>query len=189
MTDWRESQIDSWDYTQFATYVQLDAKANISYLNAKINKIVLTNNPESKILISLQSLTDIHLYSSDINSWMIVYPNPGNITYIIIFSVIAICILLLACINFMNLSTARSLIRTREIGVRKVAGAHRKDLIIQFLGETVLFSFLSFHSPLMLGKVLLLLHIAAKPLHIGDHRDPLLIRLLSVIKPTVARHH
>jgi ABC-type antimicrobial peptide transport system permease subunit len=144
MTRWRESQIDSWDYTQFATYLEIEENANIDDLNQKIAGFVQKNNPGSKITLSLQSLKDIHLFSSEINSWMIVYPNPGNINFIIIFSVIAVCILLLACINFMNLSTAKSVLRTREIGIRKVSGARRKDLIFQFFGETILFSIISF---------------------------------------------
>jgi putative ABC transport system permease protein len=155
MTQWRESQIDSWDYTQFATYLEIDEEVNIENLNRKIAGTVKGINPQSKFTISLQSLKDIHLHSYGMNSWMIVYPNPGNITYIIIFSVIAICILLLACINFMNLSTARSLIRTREIGVRKVAGAHRKDLIYQFLGETILFAFFSFLIAILIVEITL----------------------------------
>jgi ABC-type antimicrobial peptide transport system permease subunit len=153
MTHWRESKIDSWDYTQFATYLEVDENADVKVLNQKIAGFVKKNNPESKITISLQSLKDIHLHSAGINSWMIVYPNPGNINFILIFSVIAICILLLACINFMNLSTAKSVLRTREIGVRKVAGAHRKDLLIQFFGETILFAVISFFIAILIVEI------------------------------------
>ena len=84
--------------------------------------------------LGLQKLTDIHLHShTDFEA----EPN-GDITRVYIFSAIALFILLIACINYMNLSTARSSLRAREIGIRKVIGAGKKELITQFLGESVL---------------------------------------------------
>jgi putative ABC transport system permease protein len=84
--------------------------------------------------LGLQKLTDIHLYShTDYEA----EPN-GDISRVYIFSAIALFILLIACINYMNLSTARSALRAKEIGIRKVSGAQRKELITQFLGESVL---------------------------------------------------
>jgi putative ABC transport system permease protein len=88
----------------------------------------------------LQPVTDIHLHS-DLEYEL--EPN-GSITYVYIFSVIALFILVIACINFMNLATARSANRTKEVGVRKVLGSDRSKLIKQFLTESVLLSFLSF---------------------------------------------
>lgn len=84
--------------------------------------------------LGLQKLTDIHLYSHTDTE---VEPN-GDITRVYIFSAIALFILLIACINYMNLSTARSALRAKEIGIRKVSGAQRRELITQFLGESVL---------------------------------------------------
>lgn len=76
-------------------------------------------------------------------------------SYIVIFSAIAVFILLVACINFINLSTARSAHRAGEIGIRKVVGAHRKNLIIQFLGESFLMAFLALIAALLLVSMLL----------------------------------
>ena len=89
--------------------------------------------------LKLQPLTDIHLHSdlhAEIN------PN-GDISYIYIFSAAAIFILLIACSNFINLSTARSVKRSKEIGLRKVSGAKRSQLIIQFFGESFLYAIVS----------------------------------------------
>src|SRR4029078_6471294 len=87
-----------------------------------------------------QPLQNIHLKSSDF-----VYDNAkrGNETYVKALSIIAIFVLVIACFNFINLATARSLRRAKEIGIRKVVGAERKQLIFQFIGETILLSVFS----------------------------------------------
>lgn len=89
---------------------------------------------------SLTNLPDIHLHSSFLNEFE---PN-GNITYVYLFAAIAIFILIIACINFMNLSTARSANRAREVGVRKVLGSLRIQLIAQFLAESFVLTIISF---------------------------------------------
>lgn len=99
----------------------------------------------------LMPLTDIHLRSD--KSYEI--EANGNINYVYIFSVIAVFILLIACVNFMNLSTARSANRAKEVGIRKVAGSSRINLITQFLTESVLLSFLSLLLALLLCVLLL----------------------------------
>jgi putative ABC transport system permease protein len=91
-------------------------------------------NPSKFTKLGLQKLTDIHLRS---NMDYEAEPN-GDINRVYIFSLIALFILLIACINYMNLSTARSALRAREIGIRKVIGARKKELIFQFLSESVL---------------------------------------------------
>ena len=89
--------------------------------------------------LSLQKLTDIHLRShTDFEA-----EENGDIKRVYVFSAIALFILLIACINYMNLSTARSALRAREIGVRKVVGAQRKEIIAQFLSESILVSYLA----------------------------------------------
>ncbi len=96
--------------------------------------------------LTMEKLTDIHLKSHLDDE---IEPE-GSMTRVYIFSVIAVFILLIACINYMNLSTARSVLRAKEIGVRKVIGAQRKEIIRQFLGESVLVTWVA----LILGMVL-----------------------------------
>lgn len=103
-------------------------------------------NSDPWYTMSLQPLTDIHLRSS-LKSEIGVN---GNITFIYIFGAVAILILLIACINFINLATARSSERAKEVGVRKVMGAHKAQLIGQFLGEAILMSLISGTTALLL---------------------------------------
>ena len=93
----------------------------------------------NKLEYSLMPLTQIHLYSAGQHE---LEPN-GNIQYVYIFSAVAIFILLIACVNFMNLTTARSAKRAREVGIRKVLGTGRKDLILQFLSESTMMVLIS----------------------------------------------
>jgi len=96
----------------------------------------------------LQPLTTIHLHSHRRHEMA----GNSNITYIYIFAIVALFILLMACINFMNLATARSAKRAREIGMRKVLGGDRANLIKQFFGESLIYSFLSLFLALILAK-------------------------------------
>lgn len=95
--------------------------------------------PSKFNILHVQSLTDIHLHSH-LNSE---FEQNGDITNVYLFSAIAVFILLIACINFMNLATAKSSKRAKEIGMRKVLGAEKKQLVYQFIGESLLISFLS----------------------------------------------
>jgi putative ABC transport system permease protein len=98
-----------------------------------------TIKPSKGTSLDLQKITDIHLRShTDYEA-----EENGDINRVYIFSAIALFILLIACINYMNLSTARSTLRAKEIGIRKVAGAHRNEIIFQFLNESVLMSWIS----------------------------------------------
>ena len=99
----------------------------------------------------LQPLPDIHLHS---NLEGEIEPN-SDVRYVYIFSSLAVFILLIACVNFMNLSTARSARRAQEVGIRKVLGAHRNQLIKQFTGESILFSLIALVMALGLVHVLL----------------------------------
>ena len=135
-----------WDNFDFYAYVQLDktfspSAANIAKFNKQMDDIYKTHVSEKilKVDFWLQPLTAIHLHSN----YQVDLPGHGNVQYVNIFFVVALFILSVACINFMNLATARSARRAKEVGLRKVVGAGRKQLIGQFLGESMLISFVS----------------------------------------------
>jgi putative ABC transport system permease protein len=137
---------NSWENFNFYAYVQLDknfkaTRAAIEGLNNQINQLYKQHVDETKLKVTfnLQSLTSIHLHSN----YQVDLPGHGNVQYVNIFFVVAIFILVIACINFMNLATARSARRAKEVGLRKVIGAGRKQLIGQFLGESLMISFLA----------------------------------------------
>ena len=127
----------------FYTYILLAESASADVVASQVHEITRRYIPEweaknkTRFYHMLQPLSDIHLHSShlffDISSH-------GSVIYIYTFSSIAVLVLLIACINFMNLATARSVNRAKEVGIRKVVGAYRKQLIRQFLGESVLIS-------------------------------------------------
>ena len=145
-----------WDNFNFWDYVQLDksfdpSAANLAKLEAQIDQIFHKHSPDTKALFYLQPLTKIHLAPGRLGDM----PGHGNAQYVNTFFIIAILILVVACINFMNLATARSAKRAREIGLRKVAGALRGQLVVQFLSESVMVSFLSLSLALVLVQLLL----------------------------------
>jgi len=177
MTEWRESDLKSWAYLQFATYIKVAEKASRETLLKHLDEVKARFTPEAKGRYHLQPLTDIHLRSSHIDTWMVTYAGQGHITSVVIFTLIAVCILMIACINFMNLSTARSGTRAREVGMRKVAGAGRNDLFQQFMGESVALSFLALGLALLLVEATLPYFSAllGKPLTLKIFGDPLLV--------------
>ncbi len=147
-------------------------------MNAKDLK--KTNN---HFIYPVMPLTDIHLNSNKSYE----FEANGNITYVYIFSIIAIFILLIACVNFMNLSTARSANRAKEVGIRKVAGSLRSHLITQFLTESVLTSFFSLVLAVGIAALLLPLfnQLAGKQMHVWTLFStwllPLLVALIIVV--------
>ncbi len=136
------SQPVEWDnYDHYSpTYILLEQNADPKTLESKLpahTKKYFRLNAD-RVSLSLQPLKDIHLRSKHI-MWEINWLK-GDIMYVYFFSIIMVFILLVACINFVNLSTARSVSRAREVGVRKVIGANKLQLVRQFLGESLLFS-------------------------------------------------
>ncbi len=133
-----------------ATYIVLQKGESPEKLESQFPEFVLNymfeGKPGSNRLFKdweyfLQPLTDIHLHSHLLIGEF--EPN-SHVAYVHIFSIIAVFILLIGCVNFVNLSTARASIRAREVGIRKVVGSSRSQLIRQFLGESLLFSFIAF---------------------------------------------
>jgi ABC-type antimicrobial peptide transport system permease subunit len=136
-----------WGNFNFYSFVQLDknfvpSAANLDALDRKMTQIYQRHIPRDKLKADffLQPLTSIHLHSDGLQ---VDLPGHGNSQYVNIFFIVAVFILLVACINFMNLATARSARRAKEVGLCKVVGAVRGQLIGQFLGESLLISFLA----------------------------------------------
>lgn len=145
----------SWKNQEVLTYVELTPDAHIDAVNRKIASVITANNPGEQALathsIFLYPLTKVWLEGRFVNG----KPAGGNIDNLKMLGGLAAIILLIACINFMNLSTARSEKRAKEVGIRKVVGAERRSLIFQFIGESVLMALLAGFVALMLVTLLL----------------------------------
>ncbi|OCX52187.1 hypothetical protein BEL04_11905 [Mucilaginibacter sp. PPCGB 2223] len=141
--DWMKSAPTSWTNNSFQIYVMLQPNASYAELEPKIKDIVSAHSEKmrpAKPQIMLHALKDWHLRSEFTNGKV----SGGFIDYVRMFGIIGLLVLLIACINFMNLSTARSEKRAREVGVRKAIGSQRSDLIFQFLTESLLITFIAF---------------------------------------------
>lgn len=179
----RSRDNDAWLSTNYSTYVRLKdgvtqadfepkfAEVIEKYCAPLINKYLNMSMKEfgstgNELTFKLFPLQDIHLYSHKEDE----LEANGDIKYVYIFSAVAFFILALACINFMNLATARSANRAKEVGVRKVMGAFRKQLIIQFMSESVMLTFISCLLAFILALILLpdFGKLAAKTFEIGQ---------------------
>ncbi len=131
----------NWSNTIHETYIMVQKGSDIPVVTEKINTILNENNTIKGItwFVRLQPLNEIYLNPKVTHSSAIT----SDRTYINIFSIIAMGILLIACINFVNISTANSISRSKEIGVRKVLGSGRKNLIKQFMSEFVILTFIA----------------------------------------------
>lgn len=143
----QEAFMSNYGSNNFSTYLLLKEGVDAKSLEAKLPEMIDRHMPENQAGIAaskgtkltLWPLTDIHLYS---NLDSEIEPN-GNIDYVYIYLAVALFILLIACINFMNLSTARSSLRSMEVGLRKVMGADKILLVRQFMGESFVMTFIS----------------------------------------------
>ena len=148
---WVKEAQHKWDTQHWRLFVELNESVDITQLNARIKNIAKPHRPANKPEIALHPMADWHLYSEFRNGKVV----GGRIELVWLFGVIGGFVLLLACINFMNLSTARSEKRAKEVGIRKAVGSRRGQLIAQFMGESLLVSILSFVLALLLVQVCL----------------------------------
>lgn len=137
---------NNWDDHHYDTFIMLSEEADVNDLDEKMSEIMHQKSPTEDIGIRSMPLNKLHLYSIDGEN--------QRIQYVRLFIIIAVFILLIACINFMNLSTARANRRGKEIGLRKVVGARKGHLISQFLVESIVFSFLSLIIAMVLAELL-----------------------------------
>ena len=134
--------VNNWGNTSPSTFVMLTNKANVENVESKIKDFIYRYQEKhegSTIELALQRYSDKYLHSSFKNG----YVDGGRIEYVRLFSLVAAFILIIACINFMNLATARSTKRAKEVGLRKVIGAVRSALVGQFIGEAMMLTFFS----------------------------------------------
>lgn len=196
MSSLDESKKNNWLSNNFNTYILLRDGADPSaiekqfpalvqkyageqakqFLNMSFEEFEKNGNHDRYVLTPL---TKIHLHSNKVAE----LSANGNIQYVYIFSAIAIVILLIACVNFMNLSTARSSNRAKEVGVRKVLGSERKNLVRQFLSESILISFISLLLALAIAIVLLPFfnRLSGKEIQLGLFSKPWLLPALALL--------
>src|SRR4030095_3299528 len=147
-------RMQSWGWQQFFTYVKIKKGTDLNTLQSRFQaearqkEEIFNKDRKAEIKPVFQRLKDIHLYSSNFKFDMAQH---GNIMYVNALIIIASIILIIACFNFINLSTAKSLQRAREVGIRKAIGAERQQLIAQFMGETLLFALVSTALAVMLA--------------------------------------
>ncbi len=141
---------DNWGNNSIRTFVQLVPGSSIEAVNDKMNAILKRENPDTRTEFMLFPYKDLRIFS-----YWGYSTGSDRVKYLYIFGIVAAFVLLLACINFMNLSTARSVKRAKEIGIRKVAGAKRAGLIRQFFGESIVTALLGMMFALLMVLLLL----------------------------------
>jgi predicted permease len=127
--------LNTWEHNNIRTYVQLQEGTPVKSVDLKISDVVERHRPQDQRPLSLQPVTRLRLDP---------YRGRGTITYVYLFSAMSFFILLIACINFINLTTAKSSTRAKEVGIRKTVGACRAHMIRQFFGESLFLTLIAF---------------------------------------------
>jgi putative ABC transport system permease protein len=131
-----------WNYEIGSIYLEMQREFDQAGLERKINALADVHHPMNESIFSIEPLHRIHLKTKlESSSWEAIVEKKGDLKNILLFSCISLLILLIACINFVNLSTARSAKRSKEVGIRKANGAFRRDIMKQFLTESFMFTF------------------------------------------------
>ena len=164
-----ELDLEKWTNFAYTTYVQLNKNTSLADVNQKIMERIRKGNRQSDSDVFLSPFADLYLHGLGSGG--------GRIIQVSVFAIIALIVILIACINFMNLTTARSANRAKEIGMRKVAGAHRKNVIQQFYSESIMLSFISLFFALAIAILLLPVfnNLTAKAFTLDSFRNSKLI--------------
>jgi len=153
--DWVKNDVANWNDNSFQTFVALQPNVSYAQIEPKLKIIAKKYGGDFYKTVNaelfMQPLKDRHLYTDFKNGIAV----GGFIDYVKMFSIIGLLVLIIACINFMNLSTARSEKRAREVGIRKAVGSQRKSLILQFLIESVVITFIAFLLSLLIVQLAL----------------------------------
>ncbi len=170
----------NWGNYNYPLYLKLADEKNLSLISHQINELqnqLVGAGETDEVTFYLQKFSDYYLHSNFSNG----RPDGGRIKYVQIFSAVAVFILVIACINFMNMATARAVTRAKEVGVRKVVGAQRTSLIIQFIGESLLVSLLAIVIA-VLATLLLLpsFNLLVSKQIVFDLSDPVVVMILIV---------
>ncbi len=153
--EWVKNSVDNWGNYSFQAYVELDDPANEEKVEAKILDLLTRKGQnDMKREFFLHPMPRWRLHSTFENG----KEKGGMIDYVNMFTVIAAFILIMACINFMNMATARSERRAREVGIRKSVGSRRHDLILQFMGESILLAVIACAIAILVAQLLLPLY-------------------------------
>jgi putative ABC transport system permease protein len=146
-------QPDDWSTIYWDLYVALAPGTNVAGIEDRVSHIANDRNPDVSVRLSLQPLREIHLQSENVRSYGLSDRRQDSMSMLQIrtFLFIALAVLLMGCFNYVNLATARFMKRAREIGVRKVNGATKGDIMVQFLGESVLVAFIALAAAVFLA--------------------------------------
>lgn len=173
-----------WKSNSFITYLKVRTEDR-AQVEKQLTELVKTNYPadsEFKSEFTLQPLSDIHLYSGNIQG-NDVSADAIKPFYLYLFGAVALLILLIACLNYMNLSTAAALKRTKEIGTRKTLGALKGQLIMQFIGEAVTLSLISLFIAIAFIQLILpfVENLTGKDLALNDLSAPWILGMIAVV--------